>query len=76
MADEREEARARERHARALAELRDLRGDLEARMVSIIRDQDNRQMDDLREESAQRSWMRGELASLQRRVDAAIDVLR
>lgn len=75
MADEREEARARDRHARMMAELRDLRGDLDARMVSIIRAQNERRIDDLREEASERAWVRGELTSLQRRVDSAIDVL-
>ncbi len=76
MADEREQREARERHADMLAELRDLRGDLDFRVVEIIRDQDAREMDDRGELERQRAWVRGELVSLQRRVDQSINNFR
>lgn len=76
MADEQEERAARAEHSRMLAELRDLRGDLDARILAIIRDQDPREMDDYGELERQQAWVRGELASLQRRVDQSINILR
>jgi hypothetical protein len=76
MADEREEQEARDRQDRTLAELRDLRNDADQRIVKIIDDQNNRSMNDLDEERKQREWVRGELSSLQRRIDDALARLR
>jgi hypothetical protein len=75
MADEEEQRKAQDHHERSLALLRDLRGDAVYRIDAIITNQASRRMDDASEEQRERSWIRGELVSLQRRIDQTISSL-